>query len=180
MSIRSQWCEFDKETRKYIKKRDENKCIICGSKGALQIMHIFLPRSRGGKGCKENGCLGCVKCHQIMDNPIGTQQNELSKKYIYFCKQYLMRVENILDNYGNESYLIENLLKYKNKPIEIKSFVLNNTNIPREQKHCKNCVYLKKNKYNKSSINTYYCIKTRSIISKNNKICNMYEEGKNV
>ena len=34
MSTRSNWSEFDKETRKYIKKRDGEKCIICHSKGA--------------------------------------------------------------------------------------------------------------------------------------------------
>ena len=81
MSIRTQWTDFDKETRKYIKKRDNNQCVICHSKGALQIMHIFLSRGQGGKGCKENGCLGCIKCHKILDNPIGEQENRI---YLYW------------------------------------------------------------------------------------------------
>ena len=55
MSKRSNWCEFDKETRKYIKKRDNNECVICHKKGALQVMHIFLSRAKGGKGSKDNG-----------------------------------------------------------------------------------------------------------------------------
>ena len=37
MSKRSNFTEFDKETRKYIKKRDKDKCVICGAKGGLQI-----------------------------------------------------------------------------------------------------------------------------------------------
>ena len=52
MTKRSNWCEFDKEARKLIKKRDNNECVICHKKGALQIMHIFLSRAKGGKGCK--------------------------------------------------------------------------------------------------------------------------------
>ena len=48
MSKRSQWCEFDKETRKYIKKRDNNECVICHREGALEAMHIFVSRAKGG------------------------------------------------------------------------------------------------------------------------------------
>ena len=58
MSKRSNWCDYDKNTRKYIKKRDNDKCVLCGAKGALQIMHVFISRAKGGKGCKENGVLG--------------------------------------------------------------------------------------------------------------------------
>ena len=94
MSKRSNWCDYDKETRKYIKKRDENKCILCGSKGALQIMHIFLSRAQGGKGCKENGCLGCVKCHTIIDNPIGNEENKRQKEYLEKCKKHIIEKEN--------------------------------------------------------------------------------------
>lgn len=175
MSKRSKWCEFDSETRKHIKKRDNSKCVICGTKGALQVMHIFLSRSHGGKGCKENGCLGCVKCHQIIDNPIGERQNELSKKYLNYCKKYLIAKESILKNYKDEKDLIETLLKYKYKSIDLKIFSLTDINILQKQKRCRECVYLRKNKYN-NSINSYYCLKIKKIIGKNNKYCNNFKE----
>ena len=65
MTKRSMWCEFDKDTRKYIKKRDNDRCIICGNKKTLQIMHVFLSRAHGGKGSKENGCLGDRKSTRL-------------------------------------------------------------------------------------------------------------------
>lgn len=95
MTLRTKWCEFDKETRKYIKQRDNNRCVICGATGALQIMHIFVNRSHGGKGSKENGCLGCIKCHSILDNPIGESQNKKSKEILEYCKKYLIEKESI-------------------------------------------------------------------------------------
>lgn len=93
MSIRSQWCEFDKETRKYIKKRDNNRCVFCGNNGALQIAHIFLSRAHGGKGCKDNGVMLCIKCHQALDNGKDTSlRNEIHT----YCAEYLVKKENIL------------------------------------------------------------------------------------
>ena len=93
MSKRSQWAEYDRETRKYIKKRDNNQCFICHNKKDLQIMHIFVSRAKGGKGCKENGVLGCINCHSIIDNPIAIEQNELSKDYLTRCMYYLIEKE---------------------------------------------------------------------------------------
>lgn len=93
MTKRSQWCEFDKETRKEIKKRDKDRCIICGSTGALQIAHIWVSRAHGGKGCKENGVILCTKCHQELDNYIGSRYtHDLIEKY---CKDYLIKKENL-------------------------------------------------------------------------------------
>ena len=94
MSIRSKFCEFDKETRKYIKKRDNNRCVFCGNNGALQIAHIFLSRAHGGKGCKENGVMLCIKCHQALDNGKDTS---LRDQISQFCRSYLIKKENIMD-----------------------------------------------------------------------------------
>ena len=94
MSVRSQFCEFDKETRKYIKKRDNNRCIFCGNNGSLQIAHIFLSRSHGGKGCKENGVMLCIKCHQALDNG---KDVSLRDQISQFCRAYLIKKENIID-----------------------------------------------------------------------------------
>lgn len=165
MSIRSQWCEYDKETRKYIKKRDGNKCYICGAKGGLQIMHIFVNRSHGGKGCKENGCLGCIKCHRIIDNPIGEQENKLSKQYLEYCKNYLIEKENI--NYNDD--FIENL-KYHKK------YGILDLKIERKEpiNRCKNCKYLiKKSGYN-TTLPSYYCKYKKIYINKTTKACKKY------
>lgn len=169
MSIRSNWCEFDKETRKYIKKRDRNKCIICGNSGGLQIMHIFLSRAKGGKGCKENGCLGCVKCHKILDNPIGEKQ--LIKQYEIkkYCMNYLMSIEDITYNdefietlkFDKTKLLRSNNIKQIEKQIEVKKY----TN------KCKNCRNLIKNKNNMNSIPSYYCKYKKQIKNKNSEIC---------
>ena len=94
MSIRSQFCEFDKETRKYIKKRDNNRCIFCGNNGALQKAHIFLSRAKGGNGCKENGVRLCIKCHQALDNG---KDVSLRDQISRFCRSYLIEKENIID-----------------------------------------------------------------------------------
>lgn len=171
MSIRTQWTEFDKETRKYIKKRDGDRCVICGRKGALQIMHIFLNRSHGGKGCKENGCLGCVKCHRILDNPIGEEENKLSFNYMYKCKCYLIEKEHIMVTknflyslkFNKKSYLEETEVQIKK--IQIKKY-----------DRCKDCTMLvKKSSYN-NSIPSYYCKYKKINLNKTTKACNKYRK----
>lgn len=171
---RKDWTEYDRETRKYIKKRDNNKCYLCGSTGNLQIMHIWLNRSYGGKGCKENGVLGCIKCHAIMDNPIGIEQNKLSKEYMTRCKEYLTRVEHITPN---EDF-IESLKFHK-------SCIIINTDIDKikeiqqykKKDRCKNCIYLIKNKYNNSnsSICSYYCKYRHMLIHKTTEACKNFK-----
>lgn len=171
MSVRSNWCEFNKETRKYIKKRDNNECIICHNKGALQIMHIFVSRAKGGKGCKENGVLGCVRCHQIIDNPIGEEQNKLSKEYLSYCYQYLFNKEKILYNDEFKKSLIFDKKDYLKKQ-EIKIQELNKKQFINK---CKNCKWLVKNKYNNSTIPSYYCKIKRKIQSRNSEVCDNFK-----
>lgn len=167
MSKRSNWCDYDKNTRKYIKKRDNDKCVLCGAKGALQIMHVFISRAKGGKGCKENGVLGCVKCHKIIDNPIGQSQITTQKEYIAYCKHYLIDKENIT---LNKEFL--NSLKYKKvvTPIDFK------INIEKDTKKCKNCKMLVKNKYNNSTIPSYYCKYKKICLNKTTKACKKFVE----
>lgn len=171
MSIRSSWCEFDKETRKYIKKRDNNKCVICGSKGALQIMHIFLNRSHGGKGSKENGCLGCVKCHKILDNPIGEEQKRLSQDYKAICMQHLFNKEHIIYNdefikslkFDKKKYKEENEIKVDK--IQIKKY-----------DRCKDCIMLVKRKSYNSTLPSYYCKYKKTNLNKTTKACNKFRK----
>lgn len=69
--------EFNQKRREAIRKRDEETCVFCAmgyqmpdpgeQTGELQIMHI-VPRSQLGQGVEQNGALGCVYHHQMMDN----------------------------------------------------------------------------------------------------------------
>lgn len=171
---RKDWTEYDRETRKYIKKRDKNQCYICHATGNLQIMHIWINRSHGGKGCKENGVLGCIKCHTIMDNPIGIEQNKLSKDYMNKCKEYLTRVEHIIPN----EEFIESL-KFKKVSITI------NTNLDiikelqnyKKKNRCKNCMFLVKNKYRNSTISNYYCKYRHILIHKTTEACKNFKNS---
>lgn len=170
MSLKSNWCEFDKETRKYIKKRDNNQCVICHKKGALQIMHIWVNRSHCGKGCKENGVLGCIKCHRILDNPIGEEQNKKSKEIMDYCKKYLIEKENI--NYDDEFI---NSLKFNKREYIRKNEVEVKPITYQLKQRCKNCKYLVKNKIGNTSLPTYICTINKKIWNKNNNICNEFK-----
>lgn len=190
MTKRSQWCEFDKETRKIIKKRDKEMCVYCGHKGALQIAHIFLSRAFGGKGCKENGVLLCINCHQILDNPIGDQQ-KLAKELIEdYCKRYLIKRENIILNddfisslkFDKKAYLEQFESKKFSFNAEMVNKALKTAKLEgkkaKEYKHtekCKNCCMIAKNK-NSSSIPTYYCKYKKKIISKQDEACNKFKK----
>lgn len=70
--------EFTAKARKAIHKRDREKCVFCEMEYAmpedlsycrtgLQIMHI-VPRSQLGMGIEENGAMGCVWHHNMLDN----------------------------------------------------------------------------------------------------------------
>lgn len=166
MSKRSQWVDIDKETRKIILKRDNNKCIICGNKKCLTMAHIFLSRAKGGKGCKENIVTLCNNCHlYTLDNPIGSTQNELSRQYLDKCKNYLIEKEGIV--LDNDFY---NMLRYK-KEVEYIEIDLT----PKVYKtRCKTCKYLVKNKYN-STIPSYYCRYRHILINKQTEACKNYK-----
>jgi hypothetical protein len=77
-SKRSKACEFSRNERDEIYKRDKGKCIFCGSEYQLTYAHL-VPRSKSGRGIKENGALVCLEHHMTMDNPIGHQQVAESK-----------------------------------------------------------------------------------------------------
>lgn len=79
MSRRSRKCEFSPKAREEIKKRDGG-CIFCMlgymlppedeftlSTHWYQIMH-YIPRSKGGLGIPENGAVGCLWHHNMLDN----------------------------------------------------------------------------------------------------------------
>lgn len=68
--------EFTAKARKAIHKRDQESCFFCRRGyhmenacryGGLQIMHV-VPRSQMGLGVEQNGVLGCIGHHGLMDN----------------------------------------------------------------------------------------------------------------
>lgn len=70
--------EFTAKERRKIHERDRERCVFCEMEyqmptdlaycqTGLQIMHI-VPRSQLGMGVEQNGVLGCVYHHNMMDN----------------------------------------------------------------------------------------------------------------
>lgn len=81
--------EFTAKARKAIHKRDQETCVFCAAgyeppedpaycRTALQIMHI-VPRSQLGMGVEQNGVLGCVWHHQMLDNGNLDNRKEMIK-----------------------------------------------------------------------------------------------------
>lgn len=168
MSKRSIWCEFDKDTRKYIKKRDKEQCVVCHRKGALQIMHIFLSRAHGGHGCKENGCLGCITCHRIIDNPIGKEEQKLSQEKMEIAKNYLINAEHL----KVDKEFIDSL--HYHKQIQRYSNVVVNTH--KDFKRCDDCKYCIKITNAKNSIPTYMCQRLNKQISHKGSVCSYFNQ----
>lgn len=68
--------EFTAKARRAIHLRDKETCVFCAMEyrmeeaigwAPLQIMHV-VPRSQMGMGIEQNGALGCVGHHILMDN----------------------------------------------------------------------------------------------------------------
>lgn len=166
MSKRSQWCNVSKELRKYIIDRDK-ECIICGAKKPLTMAHIFLSRAKGGKGCKENIVALCNRCHYyILDNPIGKENIEKSKRIEEYCKKYLIDKENII---YNDDFI--NNLKYH------KVYGIIEMKIERQENRCGNCKYLIKQINKKNTLPVYYCKIERKIKAKKGVICKNFKNN---
>ena len=172
-SKRSQWCEFDKDERKYIKKRDKEQCYICGAKGALQIMHIFVNRSHGGKGERRNGVLGCVHCHTIIDNPIGDEQIKLSREYLDRCKKYLIDVEHIE---CSERELREQLCFDRERDLPKVPIVAQPPKRVVVEHKCADCKHCVRNKRSNSTIPSYFCKRHYCLAKKSAPACAQFEE----
>jgi len=96
----SKACDFPPKVRKEIATRDMNRCVYCGSKFGLQVAHVFVPRSKGGLGVKENGALMCSygnNCHGKYDNGLD-EEHEPIKEYVqsYMRKLYDINVHDLV------------------------------------------------------------------------------------
>lgn len=94
MGKRSRACEFSAAERRKIHTRDHETCIFCRlgyrpspeAGGALQIMHYLGRGSKGGLGIEQNGALGCVYHHQMMDNGFyHDEMHTLFREYLKSC-----------------------------------------------------------------------------------------------
>ena len=55
------------KVREEVKQRDFNTCVYCGRKDWLQLCHVYVNRSHGGLGVRENLVTLCVECHHNLD-----------------------------------------------------------------------------------------------------------------
>lgn len=94
MSKRSKACEFSAKERKKIHERDNETCLFCRlgyrmsheAGGELQIMHYLGRGSKGGLGIAENGALGCIYHHQMLDN--GLYHDEMHTLFREYLKSF--------------------------------------------------------------------------------------------
>lgn len=80
MSKRRKATDISQRVRKEINERDRLTCVSCGRNYNLQIAHIYLPRSRGGLGVKENLATLCIECHLKYDNGRFEDQQQIKTR----------------------------------------------------------------------------------------------------
>lgn len=64
---RTKATDISKQVRQQVMERDKH-CVSCGSHQMLTIAHVWINRSHGGLGVKENLCVLCMNCHHEYDN----------------------------------------------------------------------------------------------------------------
>ena len=85
-SQRSKACDFSKETKIDMLRRDGYRCILCRASEGLTPAH-YIARSSGGLGILENGACICIECHQSLDHST-SRQKLLEKFKAYLDKHY--------------------------------------------------------------------------------------------
>jgi len=84
--------DISAKVRKEVKDRD-NYCVSCGTSYNLQIAHVYLRRSQGGLGIKENLCVLCYKCHMILDQGKVEQSNQIRAIVHDYMKRHYGEVD---------------------------------------------------------------------------------------
>lgn len=78
-------------------KRDENKCVYCGSTKDLNIDHV-IPKSKGGRDTWKNLVTSCRSCNSIKaDNIIDPRDVNGKELKIYQPHFLLMMQKSIVD-----------------------------------------------------------------------------------
>jgi hypothetical protein len=70
-----------------IYRRDDYKCLYCGSKDTLTLDHV-VPRSRGGKNSWTNLVTCCMKCNVSKGDRL-LEETDMVLKYKPFTPSYL-------------------------------------------------------------------------------------------
>lgn len=80
---RAKACDIPKAVKDAVWKRDDGKCIICGSRYAFPNSH-FIRRSQGGLGTTEQNIVTmCQRCHSMYDQGIDRKAIEAyTEKYL--------------------------------------------------------------------------------------------------
>lgn len=76
---RSNATDITPKIRVEVVERDKH-CVSCGSPSYLTIAHVFINRSHGGLGVKENLCVLCMDCHHHYDNGLKHDQDIVRAK----------------------------------------------------------------------------------------------------
>ena len=80
-------------TRHNIFKRDDFKCLYCGSDRNLTLDHV-LPRSRGGGNSWNNLATCCTKCNSLKDNKT-PEETDMKLRYKPFTPNFLFFIKKI-------------------------------------------------------------------------------------
>ena len=85
-SKRSKACDITKTVKWNVARRDNFRCIICGSPYGQPNAH-YISRAHGGLGIVKNIVTLCIDCHHKFDQ---TSYREEYKEYIknYLSKMY--------------------------------------------------------------------------------------------
>lgn len=71
---RTKATDISQKIRQEVLERDKH-CISCGKHSTLTIAHVWINRSHGGLGVKENLCVLCMDCHHAYDNGKSHEQD---------------------------------------------------------------------------------------------------------
>jgi 5-methylcytosine-specific restriction endonuclease McrA len=91
MKARTKATSVNPKVRETILERDNNQCVSCGSRSNLTMAHVFVNRSHGGMGVKENLATLCIKCHHELDNGKKHEQDyQRAAVQFYMIEKYGM------------------------------------------------------------------------------------------
>lgn len=100
---RSKACDISQYVKWQVFRRDDFRCIVCGSRYGKPNAH-YISRAQGGLGIPENIVTLCIDCHHKFD------QTDHRKEYKEFIKNYLSKVYKDWD----ESKLVYKKYDYTN------------------------------------------------------------------
>ena len=68
MTARTKATDITPKVRAIAMRRDNHRCIYCGTTYMLQLAHVFVNRSHSGLGVEQNLVTLCIEHHMSLDN----------------------------------------------------------------------------------------------------------------